>query len=269
MRNQDMPSMNELGVDLLSTNMWQRWQPVPMPFLYAIGFMVAWHWSVYWLSFVFLVLVFSACSTSTHDVVHRSLGLSPRATEWMLFLMGFPLFESGHSYRSTHLYHHKRFPHDDDLEGEAAHLPMWKVFVSGPTFMARLWLWSWRENANRPIERLWLILEGGLAPGSLMIGWLFMPWTSAVFAYAVTVLASTFLYPLFAIHLPHRHFEEGVRWTEAWTCRGRWIPKLFLPLAYHLEHHLYPQVPSHNLPELARRLQPWLVRAGVEPIRVP
>lgn len=268
MKTQDMPSIGELGVDLLKTTPWQRWQPVPMPFFYAAGFMVAWHWGAMWLSFIFLVFVFSASTTSTHDVLHRSLGLSPRSTEWLLFLLGLPLFESGHSYRTTHLYHHKRFPHDDDLEGEAAHMPIWKVLISGPTFMGRLWFWAWRANRDRPVQRWWLLLEASLAPVSILAGLILLPVSTAFLAYAVAVLVSTFFYPLFAIHLPHRHFEEGVRWTEAWTCRGRWVPKLFLPLAYHLEHHLYPQVPSHNLPELARRLEPWLVRHGVEPIRV-
>lgn len=40
-------------------------------------------------------------------------------------------------------------------------------------------------------------------------------------------------------------------------------------LAYHLEHHLYPQVPSHNLPLLSQRLEPVFRDAGVIPTRVP
>src|SRR5689334_24385735 len=44
---------------------------------------------------------------------------------------------------------------------------------------------------------------------------------------------------------------------------------VFLELTYHLEHHLYPQVPSHHLPELARRLDPYFARAGVKPVAVP
>jgi len=43
---------------------------------------------------------------------------------------------------------------------------------------------------------------------------------------------------------------------------------LFLELTYHLEHHLYAEVPSHNLPELSRRLEPTLQQAGVSPRRV-
>jgi beta-carotene hydroxylase len=57
--------------------------------------------------------------------------------------------------------------------------------------------------------------------------------------------------------------------TQARTVRGRLVPALFLELTYHLEHHLYPQVPSHHLPELARRLDPVFRSAGVRPLAVP
>ena len=50
--------------------------------------------------------------------------------------------------------------------------------------------------------------------------------------------------------------------------RGRFVPALFLELTYHLEHHLYPSVPSHQYAELARRLEPHLTEAGVEPVKV-
>ena len=51
--------------------------------------------------------------------------------------------------------------------------------------------------------------------------------------------------------------------------RNTIIPALFLELTYHLEHHLYPEVPSHSLPALSRRLDPLLRQAGVRPRRVP
>ena len=41
---------------------------------------------------------------------------------------------------------------------------------------------------------------------------------------------------------------------------------MFLELSYHLEHHLYPAVPSHNYRELSRRLEPLLMARGVAPI---
>ncbi|NIP24156.1 MAG: hypothetical protein GWO38_10145 [Phycisphaerae bacterium] len=37
--------------------------------------------------------------------------------------------------------------------------------------------------------------------------------------------------------------------------------------ATHLEHHLYPAVPSHNYGRIAQRLEPYLRKAGVEPVK--
>ncbi len=263
-----LPPLRELGLDLLETNGWQRWQPFAMPYLYAAAFMLGWHQGWWILCAVALVMVFSACATSTHDVVHGTLGLTRRTNEWALFLLGAPVLESGHAYRFTHLEHHRIFPDHDDIEGEAAHQPIWKVLVTGPMFLPRLWWWSWQRSQKRPQQRRWLLVEGLLPILFLIAGGLLLPWTASVLAYGVTVILSSWLYPLFAVHLPHRRFEEKPI-GMAWTCRGWLIPKLFLPLAFHLEHHLYPQVPSHNLPKLAWRLRKEWGQRGVVPIQVP
>lgn len=49
--------------------------------------------------------------------------------------------------------------------------------------------------------------------------------------------------------------------TQTRTLRGTLVPALFMELIYHLEHHLYPQVPSHRLATLAGRLDPFLAEA--------
>nr|MDT0666427.1 ATP-binding cassette domain-containing protein [Micromonospora sp. DSM 115978] len=62
--------------------------------------LVAWQgW--WWATPLAMFGIFVAVVTATHDVVHRSLGLGPRATEWALFLLGAVVLESGHAYRST------------------------------------------------------------------------------------------------------------------------------------------------------------------------
>ncbi|MFC5750565.1 fatty acid desaturase [Actinomadura rugatobispora] len=85
--------------------------------------------------------------------------------------------------------------------------------------------------------------------------------------YATMMIAGSWVYPLLTVHLPHRHYGEDPL-TQTHTLRGRVVPALFLELTYHLEHHLYPQVPSHHLARLARRLDPFLDAAGVRPRRV-
>lgn len=59
------------------------------------------------------------------------------------------------------------------------------------------------------------------------------------------------------VHLPHRSGTlDPLHATR--TLHGRVLPRLLLELAYHLEHHLYPGVPTHHYAELSRRLAPHL-----------
>jgi beta-carotene hydroxylase len=50
--------------------------------------------------------------------------------------------------------------------------------------------------------------------------------------------------------------------------RGKVFSILALEHLYHLEHHLYPAVPHHNWARLAKRLDPYLSRAGVKSIKL-
>ncbi len=93
------------------------------------------------------------------------------------------------------------------------------------------------------------------------------PYVPGVLVYAVLAIAGSWVYPLLTVYLPH-HDYGATPLTQTRTLRGRIIPAVFLELTYHLEHHLYPQVPSHRLPELARRLDPYFTANGVRPVRV-
>jgi beta-carotene hydroxylase len=97
---------------------------------------------------------------------------------------------------------------------------------------------------------------------------LLSPATPAVAVYVLLAVAGSWVYPLLTVHLPHRHYGDHPL-TQTGTLRGRLIPAVFLELTYHLEHHLYPAVPSHHYAELSRRLEPVLLAHGVRPTRVP
>jgi beta-carotene hydroxylase len=203
-----------------------------------------------------------------HDVVHGSLGLSRRQTDWALFVMGAFLLESGHAYRSTHLRHHHIFPGPDDPEGDPARMSLIEVVMWGPLFLPRLWLWAFVRSQPGGAVRRWLVAEAAWSFAIVAGGVCLLPWTPAVLVYAVLAIVGSWVYPLLTVHLPHRHYGN-TRLSQTHTLRGRVVPALFLELTYHLEHHLYPEVPSHNLPELSRRLDPIFRQAGVQPWRVP
>jgi beta-carotene hydroxylase len=251
--NIQAPRLNILGRDLLVTTSWQRWLACTRPLICLAAYITVAQLGWWWLTPFFVFLIFVAIVTVTHDIVHESLGLSPRLTEWALF-------------RRSHLQHHRVFPGPDDPEGDPARMGFWVAVLHGPVFLPRLWWWAYRRADSA--ERRWLLLEAGWAltvPGAGILIW---PWAPAVLVYAMLVWVGSWVYPLLTVHLPHHDYGETPL-TQTSSLRGRLIPALFLELTYHLEHHLYPAVPSQHLPELARRLDPFFQQVGVKMKRVP
>jgi beta-carotene hydroxylase len=261
-----IPRLDDLGRDLLGTTRRQRWEACVRPFAGLAAYAVAAHFGWWWLAPVLVFLIFVAVVTVTHDVVHGALGLGPRQTEWALFIFGAVLLESGHAYRLSHLQHHRRFPGPDDPEGDPARMSFWRTILHGPIFLPRLWWWAYRRAGAG--QRRWLLAEAAWALAVLAAGVLLWPWTPAVLVYAMLAVIGSWSYPLLTVHLPHHGYGDNPL-TQTSSLRGRIIPALFLELTYHLEHHLYPAVPSHHLPELARRLEPFFQQAGVRTRRVP
>jgi len=103
---------------------------------------------------------------------------------------------------------------------------------------------------------------------AVALGILLWPVAPGMLFYVALAIVGSWVYPLLTVHLPHKNFGDTPL-TQTHTLRGHIIPALFLELTYHLEHHLYPQVPSHHLKELARRLDPFFDQAGIKRRRVP
>ncbi|WZO98442.1 fatty acid desaturase [Isosphaeraceae bacterium EP7] len=264
----ELPSLEAIGGDLLMSTPSQRRLALARPFVCLAGYALAAYIGLWWLAPFLVFLVFVAVVNVTHDVVHGSLGLSRRQTEWALFATGAVLLESGHAYRATHLRHHRVFPGPDDPEGAPARMSLLESILWGPLFLPRLWCWAYARSRPGGATRRWLVAEAAWALAVPAAGLWLLPRTPAVLAYASLVIVGSWVYPLLTVHLPHRHYGDTPL-TQTHTLRGRIVPALFLELTYHLEHHLYPEVPSHNLPDLSWRLDPLLRRAGVRPRRVP
>ncbi len=256
----DLPTLDQLGADLLRTTPRQRRLALARPFIGLAFYIVAAYFGLWWLTPIIVFLIFVAVVNVTHDVVHGALGLSKRQSEWALFAMGIVLLESGHAYRSTHHRHHSTFPGDDDPEGYPAKMSLLGASIYGPVFLWRLWGWAFQRSQLR--QRLWLLAELFIPFAAVVGGIALWHVTPAVLLYAVMAIVGSWVYPLLTVYLPHKDYGDTPL-TQTHTLRGRIIPMLFLELTYHLEHHLYPQVPSHNLPELARRLDPFFAHAGV------
>jgi beta-carotene hydroxylase len=263
-RTSGFPSIDELGRDLLSVRWWRVTLSLAIPFLLAIGFFVfaadeRWMMSVGCA----ILLTFFTYGSISHDLVHRTLPLPRTVNEVLLCLIELITLRSGHAYRVSHLYHHARFPAADDLEGAAAGMTWWGALLDGMTLQPRLWAFAFRLGRDRS----WILAEG-IAVGLMVTASVAVfHSTFAPIVYVTLMILGSWLFPFVTSFIPH-DAHAATALTQTRLFRGRVLSVVALEHLYHLEHHLYPQVPHHNWPELARRLDPHFARAGLRPVRL-
>lgn len=266
-RPPSLPTIHELGQDLLVVPRWRVAVSLAAPFVLVSGYFLAattGRWPV--AIGCVVALSFLTYGSVSHDLVHRSLGLPRRVNEAFLFLIEWLMLRSGRAYRLAHLNHHRRYPDSADPEAAAAHGSLAFALRSGPTFFARLWWWAFRRH---PGHRLRLALEAAavllLLAGAVTAA--LAEWSVAPLAYAGLAYLGGWAAPLATAYAPHTPAGDSPL-SQTRRFRGLAARLVGLDHLYHLEHHLYPAVPHHRWPELARRLDPLLDRAGVPAIHL-
>jgi beta-carotene hydroxylase len=266
-QSRELPTLEILGKDLLRVTPFQRFWSIFRP-VACVAAYFAFASQGWWVPAVLAVagLMFITYVSTSHDLLHRTLGFSKTTNELLLALIEMLVLRSGHAFRLTHLQHHRHFPADDDVEGLVARLPWWKALFSGIGNQSRLFAWAW-EHA-KAADRGWMLLEAGWAGSVVLAGILLLPVTNILLVYVLLIVTSSWLYPLATVWIPHRA-EGKDELAQTHAVRGRLVPELLLQHTYHLEHHLYPAVPSYHWHELARRLDPYLRAHGVQPVQTP
>jgi beta-carotene hydroxylase len=255
-----LPSLAELGLDLLHISRFQRITSLMIPFLCVAAYVVFASFRLWPFAVVMLMyLSFVTYGSISHDLVHRTLGLSRRWNEFFLSAIELLAFRSGHGYRLVHLHHHARFPHDDDIEGAAAKMSFLRTLAEGVIFQPRLMLWAMRGQPRRhPL----VIAEISGAMLLFVLCFAVIPLTPIFAVYAVLMVMGAWVIPLVTSYVPHNPRGRTVLFQTR-LFRGRVASFIAMEHLYHLEHHLYPRVPHHNWWKLAKRLDPYFHYAGV------
>jgi beta-carotene hydroxylase len=263
-RGVELPPLREFGADLLRVPAWRRLLSLAVPFLWCGAYFAlatnGW-WAAAVLSLV--ALSFVTYGSVSHDLVHRNLGLPPRVNDALLCVVELLALRSGHSYQAAHLHHHAHYPGPDDIEATAARRSWAGALAEGVVLQPRIWLWAVRHVQR---GRAWVVGEGAACFTLAGLAAALLPLTPVPLVYAALLVAGSWVIPLVTSYLPHD--PGGVdELAQTRAFRGVVASAVALGHLYHLEHHLYPAVPHHNWPRLARRLDPHLVRAGVRPVR--
>jgi beta-carotene hydroxylase len=256
------PLLADLGRDLLRVTRPRLFLTLALPFTMMGGY-VLFAWLGYWpLAVVSIMgLSFVTYGSTSHDLVHRTLGLQQRVNDVLLSLIELLSLRSGTAYRLSHLHHHRHLLAHDDVEGATAHGSLLGAIASGPTLQPRLWLWAWNKHKRMRPRLLFEII--GIV-GLICLAALAIPWSLGPIVYVVLVIGGSWLFPLITVYVPH-NARSTEPLTQTRLFRGRLIQIIAFDHLYHLEHHLYPSVPHHHWKKLAQRLDPYFERAGLKP----
>ena len=118
----------------------------------------------------------------------------------------------------------------------------------GPMHPVRLHYWGFR--LGRFNKRCWIIAEVFVILASLVLVFFVLD-NLALKCFAIVMAIGECCTGFFAVWTVHHDCDKA---HVARTQRG-WLKNLVsYNMFYHLEHHLFPSVPTCHLPELAERL---------------
>jgi fatty acid desaturase len=184
-----------------------------------------------------------------HNACHYAVGVSKKTHEYILFILSFLMMGSMHAVQINHLRHHKYFPEAKDVEAMSAHKPAVIAFLIGPFFPILLHCKALQVGSFS--QRRWIYLEL-----SMNLLWLFIVFNVLNFGFLkyhiLVMLMAQCMTAFFAVWTVHHDCESEKHIAR--TIRNRLKAKLTFNMFYHLEHHLFPAVPTCHLHLIARRM---------------
>jgi fatty acid desaturase len=138
---------------------------------------------------------------------------------------------------------------EGDIEGRAAEMPGWLALLFGPVFPVLLHITPLRYGnatlratviAELLMTMEWIVLVFGI-------------WHSNMLRYhVIAMLTGQCMTAFFAVWTVHHHCDRTH--YIARTLRNRIKNQITFNMFRHIEHHLFPGVPTCHLSELSRRI---------------
>lgn len=191
-----------------------------------------------------------AAFVQMHDSIHRSLGISKRAHDFVISASSLLLLKSGHGLQVTHLRHHGRCLKTDDPEGVCATWPFYRVLLEGPLHIFNMRFYAFRRASH---TRRFQIVETLATICVLLLAvalYVYLNSSIGLVYWAVAASLSATI-PVWAAYLPHRLAPEHPAVRSAGRIAQIWTP-VISSFAYHHLHHAFPKVPTALLPVMAR-----------------
>jgi fatty acid desaturase len=198
-------------------------------------------WALPFSAFFFLTAL-----RQVHNGFHNSLGTDKRLVWFTLFSNSVLMMASIHAVKFNHIRHHKYCLSDEDYEGKSARMSWLGAILYGPVHMFLIHKVTLKKgNSNYKKNVL-----AELAAIALFAAFVFYFQITFLMYHIIVMVIGEFLMAFFAVWTVHHDTEDQFARTQ----RGGWKNKITFSMFFHLEHHLFPAVPTIKLPELARRI---------------
>jgi fatty acid desaturase len=203
----------------------------------------------YAIALGFSFMFFLAGLRLVHNAFHFALGLSRTATGGVLWILSLVMLGSMHAVKFNHLRHHRVTLGDGDVEGRSAEMGAWRALLFGPAFPVLLHATALARGSRKLRATVIAELAMNAAWIALVLGPLHVP---VLRYHVIAMLIGQCLTAFFAVWTVHHHCDRTH--YIARTIRNQFKNAITFNMFRHIEHHLFPAVPTCHLPELSKRI---------------
>ena len=204
------------------------------------------YYEYYLLALPFSAFFFLAALRQVHNGFHNSLGTNRFLTWLSLYLNSIGMVASAHAVKFHHLRHHKYCMGEEDHEAKPAQMKWYQAILYGPVHFYRIHILAYQLGNQR--YRNTIMLES--ISIVVFVALVFYLQIHFLMYHVAAMIIGEMLTAFFAIWTVHHDTHHDLPRTQ----RQGWKNRITLSMFYHLEHHLFPAVPTIKLPELARRM---------------
>lgn len=235
--------------DLVPVNRWEVFKELGICVPWITTSLVLAHFRLYLFALGFSFIFFLTGLRVVHNAYHYAIGIPRLATEWVMFILSVSMLSSMHALQITHLHHHKHCMDDEDVEAASARMSGVRAIVFGPLFPVMLHRKA--LELARPRQARWIYAE--LAVMATWVTLVLTVFHAPLLTYhVIAMLIGQCLTAFFAVWTVHHDCDR--EHFIARTLRSRAKSVIAFDMFFHVEHHLYPKVPTCHLYELSKRL---------------
>lgn len=206
------------------------------------------YFGYYVFALPFSALFFLTALRQVHNGFHNSLGTNKFLTWLSLYINSLFMMASIHAIKFNHIRHHKYCLQEEDYEGKSAGMTWYGAILYGPVHMFLIHKVT-LQLGNKNYRRNVLIELVSIALVAFLV---FYFQIHFLIYHVIVMVIGELLMAFFAVWTVHHDTHEHPELAR--TQRSGWKNKITFSMFYHLEHHLFPAVPTIKLPELAKRI---------------